>query len=80
MDALEPIKFFKDEKPKCVLDNIIFEVQKSEKSIKVFIKESTEGRFDFAEWYDSKIKSIPEWLENTNTTFQDNIIGVLINL
>jgi hypothetical protein len=59
VDSIEPIKFFNQISPKCILEKIDFEILKEERKIVINILDKC---LNFGKWFDEIIK-LQNWLE-----------------
>lgn len=76
IDTIEPVKYFYNEKPKEIFDNISITLNGGE----LLIEQSEACIFDFKMWFDAKMAEMPKWLKDTEAKFEnDRMIRIKID-
>ena len=75
LDTIEPIKYFSEESPEKVLKEITIKMEQSNGMVKLCISQSADS-FSLAGWFDSKIASLPLWMDIDSVMYDSGMITI----
>lgn len=76
IDTIEPTKFFCNIRASVVLENIDIVMDDDG----IIISQASNGIFDFEQWYEVKMKNMPDWLEGCIPAYKSKTDEIIITI